>query len=952
VAQAPEQSAATGNLVMPMNGTRRRFLATALIAVTSIAWTTAAGQTVKGRKVLADFDDGRCGVFAQSPAAVVDSRAFGSKAARVEKGRNLGAYQPKVDWTRFNFLRVDAHNASSQPARLHIRFDDGDAPHGYYSWINRYVSVRPGRSTLELYLPALRRGEGSPKDSTDPRPFKWTQVQRFSIGAMAGVVEVDNIRLEKVDFPRPQGVLAFDFGPELSPAMPGTIGVTPETRYTDARGHGWTRKGAMWARRRAHPPDTFVGDWISSQGGRFAVKLPKGRYRVWLLWEDPGEWEFYQNYTRRSITAEGKEVVKETMNGREFRDRYSHFAETEDWPGDDIYRRYVEWRYRPRAFTVDVADGRLDMTIDGSGQYAATVNGMVIYPEAKSADGKAVIKSIRRWRRHEFDSKWVEQHPGPPAATAPGEDARHGFRLSTAPIDRDLKPYEALGTVTFVRELSATAARGEAESTVFRLDALKDLKTITLGVGKLTSAKGHALPADSVAVHVIRYKFKRIGFSGAGVYGSVPWLLVDGQRSAAPKGAVRTYWLTVRVPDDQAAGTYTGTVTLNADGETQTFALTVRVLPISLPGADMGLSMFGMGVTAPWRAYFPENEEQNRADRDRSLAYGAKIGFTFTRIGGMKFLGFRDGKAQFDFSRALAEFKHARDAGFVSFDLTVRDAVFAAALNDDHALARKHGFASSDALVKELFGAAIRGAKAAGLPEPSWCFGDEPPDTVAPRFIRMHKRMRDLAGARSRICWSPHGEPTRRLLDVTSICSLNIATAADFDRARKAGNTICLNNQGRSRWAYGLYMWRAHRAGVSVYEQFVWVGTHIDPYYPLDGHEDDGGHVFPDRHGRLRPVPDLLRIREGIDDYRYMVALERAITKAQADRSGSAARHLAVAEAAAAYVNSLAEKIRFEDTRRDRKPQLTPAGIDAHRAKVQEFLVKLADQPQPNDAAR
>ncbi|KPK50316.1 MAG: hypothetical protein AMK72_02535 [Planctomycetes bacterium SM23_25] len=631
------------------------------------------------------------------------------------------------------------------------------------------------------------------------------------------------------------------------------------------------------------------------------------------------------------------------MNGREFRDHYFHFAETEDWPGDDIYRRYVEWRYRPRGFTVDVADGRLDLTIDGSGQYAATVNGMVIYPEAKLADGKAVIESIRRWRRHEFDCKWVELHPRRPAATAPDADATHGFHLSTAPIDRDLKPYESPGTATTLRELFATAARGEAESTPFRLDALKDLKKITLDVGKLTSAEGRALPADAVAVHVVRYKFKRIGFSGAGVYGSVPWLLVNGQRSSAPKGAVRTYWLTVRVPNDQPAGTYTGTVTLNADGEAQTFALTVRVLPISLPGADMGLSMFGMGAAAPWRAYFPENEGQNRADRDLSLAYGAEIGFTFIRIGGIKFLGFKDGKAQFDFSRALAEFKRARDAGFAFFDLTARGAIFAAALNDDHALARKHGFASSDALVKELFGAAIRGAKAAGLPEPSWCFGDEPPDSAAPRFIRMHKRMRDLAGARSRICWSPHGEPTRRLLDVTSICSLNIATAADFDRARKAGNTICLNNQGRSRWAYGLYMWRAHRAGVSVYEQFVWVGTHIDPYYPLDGHEDDGGHVFPGRHGRLRPVPNLLRIREGIDDYRYMVALERAIAKTQAERSMGAARRLAAAKKAAAYVNSLAEKIRFEDTRRDRKPQLTAAELDAHRAKVQEFLTRLAE---------
>jgi len=53
-------------------------------------------------------------------------------------------------------------------------------------------------------------------------------------------------------------------------------------------------------------------------------------------------------------------------------------------------------------------------------------------------------------------------------------------------------------------------------------------------------------------------------------------------------------------------------------------------------------------------------------------------------------------------------------------------------------------------------------------------------------------------------------------------------------------------------------------------------------------------------------------------------------------------KHLTSADRAAAYINALAEKIRFEETRRDRRPQLTPAELDAHRAKVQELLMKLA----------
>ena len=236
-------------------------------------------------------------------------------------------------------------------------------------------------------------------------------------------------------------------------------------------------------------------------------------------------------------------------------------------------------------------------------------------------------------------------------------------------------------------------------------------------------------------------------------------------------------------------------------------------------------------------------------------------------------------------------------------------------------------------MVKELFGGCIREAKAAGFGEPVWSFGDEPPDTQAPVFAAIHKRIKDLAGAKSYICGSPSGEATKTLLlDLTSIANLNVTTLADIKRAQAAGNTVELNNQGRNRWAFGLYMWKAHEAGVKNYLQFCWMGTHGDPYYPLDGYEDDGGHVYPDRAGNLRPVADLERVREGIDDYRYTLALTRAI----------AAKKSAASDEADAWLKSVVDKIKFEDTKRDRVPQMTETELDAYRAKVQEWLLKLS----------
>ncbi|KPJ52912.1 MAG: hypothetical protein AMS16_05780, partial [Planctomycetes bacterium DG_58] len=352
---------------------------------------------------------------------------------------------------------------------------------------------------------------------------------------------------------------------------------------------------------------------------------------------------------------------------------------------------------------------------------------------------------------------------------------------------------------------------------------------------------------------------------------------------------------------------------------------------------DMGLGLFGMGGTAPYFPYFEENRARNEADKRRSLQFAREHGLTHCAIHrGMSFTGFENGKAQYDYTEGKKRYELARGLGFTSIDMSGERRMSRQALDDKGPLAKKHGFASADALVKEVFRAAIDGAKTNGLPEPVWCFGDEPPDTQAPVFVNMHRRMRELAKAKSTISWSPHGEPTHELLDVTSICSLNITDLDDIQRARDHGNVVYLNNQGRSRWAYGLYMWKAREAGVKAYQQFCWMGTHADPYYPLDSYEDDGGHVYPDRQGKLRPKVDLERIREGIDDYRYTLALTREIANA---RTGARKK---IADDARKYLDSVLGKLKFENTRRDKKPQMTEGELDAYRKKVQEYLVRLA----------
>ena len=963
-----------------------RFLLTALVFSVCVAGVYA--QQPAAARTLADFENGKLGVFSQTKGKVVDSKHLDGKALALKRRQNISVWRPTVDVKAFNTIKMDVWNGGDVPARLHVCLKDDSAPHGYFSWVNRYISAKPGRSTVELYIPELKRGEGSPKDMLDTRPFHWDKLQWWGIAALSGDVEVDNIRLERTDVSLPGGVLAFDFGPKNQPVLPGMVGVSPDDVYADAKGFGWSRKREIYTRKRHAAPDNFVRDWISGNNSTFSVKLKNGAYRVYLMWADPGEWELVQHPKWRKIDAEGRTVLSETMTGAQFLDFYFHFAETEDLPGDDIYTKYVDWRYQPKTFDVNVTDGRLDLTIRGPDQYACTVNGVVIYPHAKMAAGQGYLTQLAKQRRSAFAKSWTEQTTKRPkltdnlrkkaeaagcivfrrdiavevgvfdvpkanevlyptalkALTMPGvSKSTPAGGVSVSPrgvsVPRVNLRVPGIGRIPTnlkkadpVETTKLTAARGEYEPFTFSVHALRDLPTLTASVTPFVTKDGKGLPASAFDVRVVRYKFKRIGFAGAGVYGVQPWILVDGKTTSVKKDTTRRYWVTVHVPADQPAGVYAGKVTV-AGSASFAMPVEVTVLPITLPEADMGLGMFGMGGTAPYFAYYPENTARNEADKRRSLACARAHGFTYWAIHrGMRFTGFKDGKAQYDVSAGKARVQQARRLGFTMLDMYGDNRIGRQALNDKGALAKKHGFASTDALVKAVFEGATSAADANRLPDPVYSFGDEPPDTQAPVFVAMHKRMRDLAGARSEISWSPHGEPTKQLLDVTSICSLNVTTIADIKRAQAAGNTVYLNNQGRGRWAYGLYMWKAKQAGIEAYQQFCWMGTHADPYYPLDSYEDDGGHVYPDRQGKLRPKTHLERVREGIDDYRYTLALTHEIAKAG---------NRGVAAEAKQYLDSVIGKIKFEDTRRDRKPQMTEAELAAYRAKVQEYLLKL-----------
>ncbi|MCZ7647661.1 MAG: hypothetical protein M5U26_20790 [Planctomycetota bacterium] len=195
----------------------------------ALAWT--AGAPANEERVLADFNSGR-GIF-EGTAPVEGVPGMNGKAARIDSNLRLQSDRPGADWNSFTHLRLDVLNPGTQPARLHLCLKDDSAPHGYYSWINRYVSVTPGRHSVELAIAALKRGEGSPKDGLDPRPFRWEKLAFALLAGSAQPVYVASVRLVKERIATFAELRAYDFGPAVaSIPFPGFAEVTPRRLTT------------------------------------------------------------------------------------------------------------------------------------------------------------------------------------------------------------------------------------------------------------------------------------------------------------------------------------------------------------------------------------------------------------------------------------------------------------------------------------------------------------------------------------------------------------------------------------------------------------------------------------------------------------------------------------------------------------------------------------------------
>lgn len=103
----------------------------------------------------------------------------------------------------------------------------------------------------------------------------------------------------------------------------------------------------------------------------------------------------------------------------------------------------------------------------------------------------------------------------------------------------------------------------------------------------------------------------------------------------------------------------------------------------------------------------------------------------------------------------------------------------------------------------------------------------------------------------------------------------NLCSEASVNALHKAGHQWGMYNNV-SRWGYGDYLYKAVKQfGCKFHEGWIWNAAGGDPYFGLDGREDDYCWVNVMPNGRLMSTPQFEQLREGITDYRCLLTLDR-----------------------------------------------------------------------------
>lgn len=794
------------------------------------------------------------------------------------------------DWSGYDSLNLDIFVEGDAPVAGSLliadRLWEEKGGGGYWNRHNGSFNLKPGVNTVSIPVNGLYRGEAGSRNNDLKMNLDPSKIIRLDFGFKGqGTLYLDNLRLVKED--RPEGIVAFDFGPESQVVFPGFSVISGNTIYG--------KNGAKAGLRSegSSGDDTFptrlYQDFVAMDGNEFIVDLPNGNYHVWGMFDDLGYWGGEQAmHRKRSITVDNQALWSEDRGEDGPADYLWAFESVEPKPGDSMWDLYMTRLFRPWQFDAKVSDGELRLRFDSdSAGRACKVAAVVIYPEVQKEQGQKWVAELEQRNRKEFEDRATFMGPVQKPLDVPADAKAKGYWLGFPALDQELRLVDAPGPAG---KMSRIAAQGQRISMTFAVRPLQLASAadalVTLSCSDL-KGPGGSIAGSQVDLRYVQHSTRR-GFNNI-AYTIEPESLrhVAGSKLALRNDQTRQFWITVQVPQAAAPGMYSGDVTLKAGTLEERLPLSVEVLPFRLDEPVFAMGFYGLNV--------PREVQQRWGDRAlHELLVTLKENGMNTFSGGpeVQLKGFdANGRPMLDFAECDRFFKIVRDAGIE--EATCYGGPGMVSGLHGHYVVGDVGRAWEKKLNKP-FGeilasvwAVVRDhAKEQNWPKILYSFTDEPRvmDTVKAQ-LELMKLYRQYApwvnvGGSYSVRWNddPLELGIQDIFKTLEWSAVNSHTPKDLEMAKQLGKTLYIYNQGVTRYSFGLYQWAEMQKGVTGRVQWHMLALHGYQFYDLDGREPDTAMINWGRN-EIIPTIHLPRCREGADDLRYAVTLWNACEK-------------------------------------------------------------------------
>lgn len=497
-------------------------------------------------------------------------------------------------------------------------------------------------------------------------------------------------------------------------------------------------------------------------------------------------------------------------------------------------------------------------------------------------------KSVQTHRENWMDFQERVRKPIPTAA-----QQREGFiifqRSVLERVYAQSKPRER----EVASSVTLQAARDEYEPAQLAVYPLRDAQRMQVTVSDLTDGGQHAIPAAEITVRMVRYYGAPLSITVNNRFGVVPKTLEIAVPIDLRRETVRPYWITVHVPENQPGGRYEGNITFAHSAGATTLPFTVDVIPVRLQEPEI---LYGtLCVNALANVWKPKYAATVLRRADLILRDQKEHGMNTISLRAGRVYWEQDGRPYLpDLEAAMDLYKKYRFSQPLVY--------CAGQLFKTDKINRSSNYTGYDAetevpMARDVARHYTKAFHDAGLPgivfiaveEPNLRSGiaaADPPD-IRQRIAReLTQAIKESGGLTALTCTPESVHSAIEYLDYW-IVAFKRFTPTLYDQANNAHAKLCIYanaammGQGTyfSRFLFGYFAWANGLRGV-----LPWTYPMQPKRFPRNvGKQGEGALNVKEGFLGLdgKPVPTIQweLSREGIDDAKYLVTIERLAKK-------------------------------------------------------------------------